>query len=240
MTKIEWTDESWNPVTGCSKISIGCKNCYAERIAKRLAGRYGYPKDAPFKVTVHIDKLDQPLRWKKPRMIFVCSMGDLFHEDVSDNVIGRVYATIMETPQHTYQILTKRPQRAIEFYKKAQEIIPSPYLEQKYLSNIWFGVSVENTQSFDRRVPLLKQIPAKVRFVSFEPLLENIRNLCLEGIDWAIVGGESGHNNRPMHLDWARVIRDHCEVDDVPFFMKQVDKIQSIPLDLVSRQYPRG
>jgi len=184
-TKIEWvrnTDgtqgETWNPVSGCTKVSEGCRNCYAERMAKRLAGRCGYPA-APnqFDVTLHPDKLDLPLRWRKPRMVFVVSMGDLFHEDVPFDFIEQIYGVMAEAKQHTFQVLTKRPGRAAEFLLNC--ILPSPH----YLNavdvpliwkNVWLGTSVENQATADERIPLLLQTPAAVRFVSAEPLLEEI------------------------------------------------------------------
>ncbi len=167
-TKIEWCEESWNPVTGCTKISEGCKNCYAEKMAKRLAGRFGYPKDNPFKVTFHENKLLEPTKWRKSHHIFVCSMGDLFHPDVIDKQIDTIFR-MMTHPMggmnhHTYLILTKRPER----------ILKSHYENFKHWKNIWLGVSVENQKTADKRIPILLKIPAKVRFVSVEPMLERI------------------------------------------------------------------
>ena len=178
-TKIEWATDTWNPITGCSPISEACQNCYAERMAKRLAGRCGYPKDEPFKVTLHPDKLDQPMRWKKPRMIFVCSMGDLFHEDVPEIEIIRVFA-VMADAQHTYLVLTKRPERM-------KEVLTSPSIANDVwlmtntgisedkpiwpLPNVWLGVTAENQARADERIPVLLQIPAAKRFVSVEPML---------------------------------------------------------------------
>ncbi len=202
-TKIEWTDATWNPVTGCTPVSEGCANCYAKRMATRLAGRCGYPKDEPFAVTLHPDRLDQPLHWKKPRMIFVCSMGDLFHEDVPSclldipfDFVNQVFAIAAMCPQHTFQILTKRPERMLEYLttwpnprevedrRDAVEIRMNSEHElshQRYwvidtwpLPNIWLGVTCENQAAADERIPLLLQCPAAVRFVSIEPMLEAV------------------------------------------------------------------
>ena len=225
-SKIEWTGVTWSPITGCTKISEGCQNCYAERMAKRLAGRFGYPKDDPFRVTFHSDRLDKPFGWKKPRVIFVCSMGDLFHKDVTDKQIDQVFNTMtfpmVDTP-HTYLILTKRPERILTGYVEHFAQWP----------NIWLGVTAENQRMADERIPILLQIPAAVRFVSCEPLLESV-NLShwlfepksnnfgdlKENINWVIVGGESGPGARPMHGDWARNIRYDCNLAGVPFFFK--------------------
>lgn len=230
-TKIEWCQETWNPITGCSKISEGCKNCYAERMSKRLAGRYGYPKHNPFAVTFHPDRLDQPLKWKKPKRIFVCSMGDLFHEKVSEYDILAIWqrmgefhdlngqiAPVEKRPGHTYLVLTKRPERALDFLSRR-------YPKGFERSNVWIGVTCENQQAADERIPILLQIPAAVRFVSCEPLLGEIdfSHLPESGaeLDWVITGGESGPGARPMHPDWARSIRGQCQAAGVPFFFKQ-------------------
>lgn len=163
-TKIEWAEKSWNPLSGCSPVSEGCANCYAERMAKRLAGRYGYPKDEPFRVTDHDDRFQDPIKWKKPRRIFVCSMGDLFHEAVRESDIGLVIYMMRRANWHSYMILTKRPQRMLHFFAN----------KEWNNDHIWLGVSVENQKRADERIPILLQIPAKVRFVSAEPLLDNI------------------------------------------------------------------
>ena len=164
-TQIDWCDKVWNPVTGCSKVSTGCKNCYAERMAKRLAGRAGYPAENPFAVTLHPDRLNEPLRWRKPRRVFVCSMGDLFHADVPDGFIFRVWQTMAATPWHTYQVLTKRPERMAEFTGVCAVMPPFA------LPNVWLGVSVEDQATADERIPHLLRCPAAVRFVSYEPAL---------------------------------------------------------------------
>jgi len=184
-TKISWTEETWNPVTGCTKVSEGCANCYAERMAKRLAGRCGYPAD-PFKVTFHPGRLDQPGKWRKPKMVFVCSMGDLFHEDISDEQIDQVYAVMAATPRHTYQVLTKRPERFRQYNASIGGTMRRDWVASRVcrllkttqipsfewpLPNVWHGTSAENQRCFDERVPLLLQTPSAVRFVSLEPLL---------------------------------------------------------------------
>lgn len=188
-------------------------------MAQRLKGRYGYPKDNPFKITFHPDRLDQPLRWKKPRRIFVVSMGDLFHEDVTDKQIDGIFERMthpmMGMDHHTYLILTKRPERILAGHQEHFAEWP----------NIWLGVTCENQQAADERIPILLQIPAAVRFVSCEPMLSEIdfSHLPESGaeLDWVICGGESGPGARPMHPDWARSIRDYCQAAGVPFFFKQ-------------------
>ncbi|MDI9379758.1 MAG: phage Gp37/Gp68 family protein [Verrucomicrobiota bacterium] len=212
-TNIEWTDATWNPVTGCTKVSQGCKHCYAERMATRLAGRYGYSADQPFRVTLRGSKLEQPFHWREPRMVFVCSMGDLFHDDVPDGFIDRVFGVIRKCPQHTFQILTKRPHGMCEYALSLSYRRPP--------SNVWLGTSVENQDAADSRIHHLLNTPAAVRFLSLEPLLGPLPGLNLEGIHWVIVGGESGPGARPMHPEWARDIRDQCVAAGVPFFFKQ-------------------
>lgn len=242
MTKIEWTEESWNPVTGCTKKSYGCRNCYAERMANRLAGRFGYSKYFPFSVTIHEDKLEKPLHWKKPRRIFVCSMGDLFHENIPFEFIKRVWNIIEQCPQHTFQILTKRPLELIAFTKwmAGDDDISIAHWPR----NCWLGVSVENQGAADARIPILLQIPAAVRFVSVEPMLGpvDLKEIkypdgdivtCVgksghlpppwngATLDWVICGGESGPGARPMHPAWARSLRDQCQDTGTSFFFKQ-------------------
>lgn len=235
-TKIEWTQETWNPVTGCTKISPGCQHCYAERMAKRLAGRYGYPKDEPFKPGVlHSDKLDEPLKWKKPRQVFVCSMGDLFHDAVPFQTIAEVFKVMRLAENHTFQVLTKRPQRMAEFieWMQAISLVDGIVSFAEAHQNIWFGITAENQEQADQRIPFLLQIPVAVKFVSVEPMLSEVdieaslyKASCFpesEGwrLDWIIVGGESGPGARPMHPEWARSIRDQCRTAKVPFFFKQ-------------------
>ncbi len=208
---IEWTDATWNPVTGCTKISPGCKNCYAERLALRLR-EMGNPRyKNGFRITLHPDQVDLPLRWAKPKMIFVNSMSDLFHEEVPLSYIAQVFELMGEAPQHTFQVLTKR-------HTRLAELMPRLPL----LANVWVGVSVENQLWADRRIPALKSVAAAVRFLSCEPLLRPISLAKhLGGIDWVIVGGESGPRARPMEPSWARAIRDECLEAGVPFFFKQ-------------------
>lgn len=208
-SKIEWTETTWNPVTGCTKISIGCKNCYAERMARRLKamGQRNYSNG--FKLTIHNHVLKNPLIWQKPTTIFVNSMSDLFHKDVSLSFIKKVFNIMNQTPWHTYQILTKRAERLADISDKLS-----------WGKNIWIGVSVENAD-FKFRIDLLRKIKAKIKFISFEPLIGCVNKLCLKGIDWVIVGGESGPNARYMSSDWVCSIRDQCLVQKTPFFFKQ-------------------
>lgn len=206
---IEWTDATWNPVTGCTKISPGCKHCYAERLSERLRAMGNPRYRNGFDVTLHPDTLDIPLRWKEPRLIFVNSMSDLFHEKVPYSFIARVFDTMCLASHHVFQILTKRASRLAEL----APALPWP-------SNVWMGVSVES-QDYVWRVALLRQVPAAIRFLSLEPLLGPITELNLDGIHWVIVGGESGPNARPMHPEWARRVRDLCQSQHVPFFFKQ-------------------
>ncbi|MGZ6224884.1 MAG: DUF5131 family protein [Syntrophales bacterium] len=209
VSKIEWTEATWNPITGCSKISPGCKHCYAERMAKRLQamGQPNYTRG--FELALHEKVLELPLMWKKPQAIFVNSMSDLFHEDVSAKFIQRVYRVIEQAHWHRFQILTKRSERLLELNPK----LP-------WSSNIWMGVSVEN-QKYAFRIEHLRKTGAKIKFISFEPLLGPICDLNLKGIDWVIVGGESGHQARPMDASWAVDIRNKCQRTKVPFFFKQ-------------------
>ncbi len=206
---IEWTDATWNPVTGCNKISPGCKNCYAERMAKRLQAM-GQPRYRNgFKLTLQPDALEEPLSWSKPKLVFVNSMSDLFHDDVSLEFIRKVFSVIERAPQHAFQVLTKRADRLLEL---------SPDLV--WPKNLWMGVSVE-TQDYVWRIERLRQVKCAVRFLSVEPLLGPIPRLPLTGIDWVIVGGESGPRAREMKPEWARAIRNRCRRYGVPFFFKQ-------------------
>ncbi|SDD27954.1 protein gp37 [Paenibacillus sp. UNCCL117] len=285
-TKIEWSDSTWNPVTGCTKVSEGCRNCYAKTFAERFEGTPGHYFESGFKVTLRPERLGQPLRWKRPRKIFVNSMSDLFHPDVPDEYIDRVFAVMALCPQHTFQVLTKRPERMREYLSDRKEVVnetiafnmmdvPTRHIGKRWggwtpaqtgeygrveipgyfddvsidwpLPNVWLGVSVENQQAADERIPLLLQTPAAVRFLSCEPLLgpvnlgkwlltqgwspsyydpDNIHGYpesepTNEHINWVIVGGESGRNARPMHPNWARSLRNQCNAAGVPFFFKQ-------------------
>ena len=206
---IEWTEATWNPVTGCTKVSAGCKNCYAERMAERLQAM-GVPQYAGgFRLTLQPGALDLPFRWKKARFIFVNSMSDLFHKEVPLEFVQRVFDVMNRCPQHTFQILTKRPELAAAY---ADRLEWSP--------NVWMGTSVENALVSDR-VRTLQTVPAQTRFLSIEPLLGPMAKLSLAGIHWVIVGGESGPGARPMKAEWVRQVRDHCLAQGVPFFFKQ-------------------
>ena len=219
-SSIEWTDMTWNPVTGCSKVSQGCKNCYAERMAKRLKamGSPRYPDG--FEVTLHPDLVDLPRRWRRPRLVFVNSMSDLFHEMVPLEFIESVFRTMAECPQHTFQVLTKRTARLAE----VSELLPWP-------PNVWMGTSVEDARVL-HRVDELRGVGAAVRFLSCEPLIGPLHGLDLAEIHWVIVGGESGPRSRPMDLQWARDVRDACEAAAVPFFFKQIGGVRK---DLAGR-----
>jgi len=222
-TKIEWTDKTWNPITGCTPISAGCERCYAKHAAwsPRLRGKFGYPDDDPFRVTFHPDRLEAPLHWKKPQKIFVNSMGDLFHDEVKPSWIDAVLDVIVATPQHIYQILTKRAHNIEhKLYDYQSDDAPLRQLGGgDYLRNLWLGVTVESARYKDR-IDVLRMIPAAVRFVSFEPLLGDVGALDLTGIHWVIVGGETGPGARMMHLLWAEHILIQCREQNVPFFYK--------------------
>ncbi len=207
---IEWTESTWNPITGCTKISDGCLNCYAERMAKRLAGRYGYPKENPFTLTLHPDRLSHPLNWKGNHNIFVCSMSDIFHSNVPDSYLFDILNIVNKCPQHTFQILTKRAKRMAKISK---DIGLWPH-------NVWIGVTVES-KNYKKRIDCLRSVNASVRFISFEPLLGNIGQINLDGINWVIVGGESGPGARPMLPEWATNIRDQCLKVNIAYFFKQ-------------------
>jgi protein gp37 len=213
-SKIEWTDATWNPVRGCTKISPGCKHCYAETFAERFRGVPGHPYEQGFDLRLVPEKLTDPLRWTKPKMIFVNSMSDLFHEDVPDDYIARV-ARVMELANwHTYQVLTKRSERMRDLLQTKLRMFGE-------LPHIWWGVSVENRRHGLPRMDHLRAAPAAVRFLSIEPLLEDLGRIDLDGIHWVIVGGESGPGARPMEKAWVVSIRDQCRAAKVPFFFKQ-------------------
>lgn len=253
-SRIEWTEATWNCVTGCSKVSQGCKNCYALRDWPRLAAPRPKPNiytgRAFTDVHCHPERLDQPLRWRKPRRVFVNSMSDIFHEDIPDDFIQAVFSTMARCPQHTFQVLTKRPER-MEYLLTTWGNQGLTLREGRgvVLPNVWLGVSVEDQDTANERIPLLLQTPAAVRWISAEPLLGPVLLTtihCLSGwldvlngwrdikrahrdseqwienrIDWVVVGGESGPNARPMHPDWARWLRNQCQAAGVPFFFKQ-------------------
>lgn len=216
-TKIEWVrnidgtqGKTWNPVTGCTKISLGCRHCYAERMAKRLAGRHGYPANRPFRVTTHPERLAYPLHWRKPTMIFVCSMSDTFHANIPSSFVMEMVHIMRQCPHHTFQVLTKRVSRMVQLSQKVG----------KWPENVWLGVTVE-TREYKNRIDALRKIQAAVKFVSCEPLLGDLGRLNLCGIDWVIVGGESGPYARKMEESWACSVRDQCKKESVPFFFKQ-------------------
>ncbi len=268
-TKIEWTDMTWNPVTGCSPISEGCQHCYARRMAYRLRGRYGYNRAKPFRVTLHPERLGDPLKCKKSMRVFVCSMGDLFHDDVPDEFIARVWwvmgqcAGYLDPSRyrgHTFLVLTKRPERMREWLRgwfdqetrkrwieslgEVYDWMSGPKYWPDVIDNVWLGVSVENQEAADERIPLLLQIPAVVHFASAEPLLGpldltrylrrsvssidhaqrvgywNVGRGLSDRLDWVITGGETGPGARPMHPDWVRNLRDQCLATKTPFFLK--------------------
>lgn len=217
-SKIEWTEVTWNPVTGCDRISTGCDNCYALTLAKRLKamGAAKYQNDGNpitsgpgFGVSIHPATLNQPYGWRAPKKVFVNSMSDLFHARVPSEFIADVFRVMSDTPQHRYQLLTKRPKRAVRLVNKVD-----------WLENIWLGVSVEN-EDHVARIDELRKVPAAVRFLSCEPLVGPLTNLNLDGIDWVIVGGESGSRARGVSHEWVREIRDQCRESGTPFFFKQ-------------------
>lgn len=209
-SKIEWTEQTWNPTTGCTKISSGCKNCYAETMAKRLQamGAHGYENG--FKISILPERLSQPLKRKKPTLYFVNSMSDLFHKSVSFEYLDQVFEVIEKTPQHTYQILTKRAIRMRDYF-----------INRTVQKNVWLGVSVENKKHGLPRIDYLREINACIRFLSIEPLIEDIGKVNLADIHWVIVGGESGAKARPMKERWVMSIKNQCKYQGVPFFFKQ-------------------
>jgi protein gp37 len=208
-TTIEWTEATWNPVTGCTKVSPGCKNCYAEQMAKRLHAMGQWRYRHGFKLTLQPQALGEPYQWMHPRLVFVNSMSDLFHEKIHLDYIKKVFKVMNDCPQHQFQILTKRSNRLKELS-----------FNLTWTKNIWMGVSVEN-QQYMFRIDALRSVPAAIRFLSIEPLLGPIKELDLTGIDWVIVGGESGPGARPMREEWVTFIRDECMKQGVAFFFKQ-------------------
>ena len=208
-TKIEWTERTWNPVTGCTKLSEGCAHCYAEVMFRRLCAM-GNPKYANgFKSSIHHEALKEPFNWKKPSTIFVCSMSDLFHKDVPFEFIDKVFRVIEETPQHNYQILTKRAERMAEYFETRN--IPH---------NAWIGITVENKET-KSRIDHIRHLDATIKFLSCEPLLGDLEELNLDGINWIIVGGESGSQARPMKEEWVLNIKRQADENNIPFFFKQ-------------------
>lgn len=270
-TGIEWTDATWNCIYGCTRVSPGCENCYAEAFTHRFSGQKGHrmegltvlKKQGPSwtgKITLAPDRLSQPLRWQRPRMIFVNSLSDVFHKDVSFPYIAAIFGVMGLAHNHTFQVLTKRHERMEEFYEWLQfeshkagrslfqtcafwlnEYKNSAYMRDHQpeqieipaeilsgevalnwpLDNVWMGVSVEDQERCEERIPYLQRIPAAVRFLSMEPMVGEVNDLDLSGIHWVILGGESGNGSRPMNPDWVRYVRDRCDEEGVPFFMKQ-------------------
>lgn len=208
-SQIEWTEVTWNPVTGCTKISPGCKFCYAERMSRRLRAMGVNKYRDGFSAAVHEDSLEEPLKWRRRRLVFVNSMSDLFHQSIPSEFIAAVFEVMNRATQHTFQVLTKRPSRVVSLDGRL-----------RWSSNIWLGTSIE-FESWLGRLSLLKKTGAQTKFLSLEPLLGPLPEIQLHGIDWVIVGGESGPGARPMEADWVRDIRDNCVRNSVPFFFKQ-------------------
>lgn len=206
---IEWTEATWNPVTGCDQVSPGCAHCYAKTFAERFKGVPGHPYEQGFGLRLWPERLNHPLKWKRPRTIFVNSMSDLFHEDVPDDFVAKVFDVMEEADHHVFQVLTKRQDRMVELAPD----LPWP-------SNVWMGVSIENRR-FIHRADALRRVPAAVRFISAEPLLGPLEGLDLDGIDWLIAGGESGPGHRRVDEGWITDLRDRCGDEDVAFFFKQ-------------------
>jgi len=208
-SKIEWTESTWNPVSGCTKVSSGCENCYAERMAMRLQamGTKGY--EDGFKVTLHPHTLEKPLKMKKPQVIFVNSMSDIFHKDIPDEYVIKIFEVMNKAHWHTFQVLTKRPERLEQIAHKL-----------KWTNNIWMGVTVEANNYVDR-VNYLRDLDIKVKFLSIEPLIDSVDKMDYRGIDWVIVGGESGYGCREIKKEWVVEIKDKCEALNIPFFFKQ-------------------
>ena len=208
-SKIEWTDKTWNPITGCTQIGDGCKNCYAKKMAHRLHAMKNPRYENEFKVTIHEDLFDAPLKMKNPSVIFVCSMSDLFHEEVNFIHIEKIFHTMERADQHIFQVLTKRPERLLQFSK-----------EHKIPDNVWVGTSLES-ETYRERVDILRNVKARIRFLSCEPLLGSLKHIDFKGIDWVVTGGESGSNARPVDKAWILEIRDICQEERIPFFFKQ-------------------
>ena len=240
-SKIEWTEATWNPVRGCTKISPGCKHCYAETFAQRFRGVVGHPYEQGFDLRLVPETLDEPLRRSKPTTYFVNSMSDIFHEGVPDYYVQSIFSVMEGAQRHTFQVLTKRAERMAKWVQDFDHWLQyaGGTTFAKKLPNAWLGVSVEDRKYGLPRVEHLRQTPAAIRFLSIEPLLEDLGEVNLTGIDWVIVGGESGPGARPMEADWARSLRNQCAAAGVAFFMKQMDKKQPIPADLFIREFPQ-
>lgn len=219
-TKIEWTNETWNPITGCTPISEGCKNCYAKRMANRLKGRFGYSKKHPFKVMLRPDRLSNPCHWHKPKMVFVCSMSDLFHKDVPFHYIEKVFLTMFNYPKHIFQILTKRPDRLKKFLDYNPTILMALCNQ-----HIWYGITAENQKRFDERMDIFQYVYVKTKFVSLEPMLGEINiKQHKDHINWVICGGETGSGARLIDPLWVLMIKEQCKQYEIPFFFKQWNK----------------
>ncbi|MCB2218009.1 MAG: phage Gp37/Gp68 family protein [Desulfobulbaceae bacterium] len=262
-TKIEWADKTWNPITGCSPVSEGCRNCYAARMAKRLAGRCGYDRDEPFAVKLHDDRLNQPAGWRKACKVFVCSMGDFFHDAVTPEMATVVLRMMVDplfgATHHTYLLLTKRIERLLR-----SDAHPEYFADYK---NVWLGVTAENQEMAEKRIPALLQIPAVVRFVSVEPMLGpvDLTDLVIKEqdggeqhfdalvcdvdpgddgpyngrcLDWVICGAETGPGARPMRIEWALDLLDQCRAAGMPFFFKKASKGDVVPPELMVREWP--
>lgn len=222
-TKIEWSEKTWNPVTGCEKVSPGCDHCYAETFAERFRGTPGHPYEQGFDLKLWPERLSIPLQWKKPAKIFVNSMSDLFHRDVPDKFIVSVFDTMIVANHHIFQVLTKRPSRLANARDLTDLILRLAVIrtgKREWPRHIWLGTSIESNQ-YIWRADKLRQVPAPIRFISAEPLLGELSDLNLEGISWLIAGAESGHGARPMDENWVRFLRDKCVSQDVNFFYKQ-------------------
>jgi protein gp37 len=226
---IEWTEATWNPVTGCTKVSPGCAHCYAETFAERWRGIPGHPYEQGFDLRLWPERLEVPVRWKRPRMIFVNSMSDLFHEDIPTAFVDRVFDSMRRAPQHTFQVLTKRPERMRDYLLERSEPAACVYAPWWPLPNVWLGTSIENRR-FVGRADVLRETPAAVRFISAEPLLGPLvmlgdswvgPDLDLDGVDWLIVGGESGPGHRPIRAEWVRDLRNYAVCSGTAFFFKQ-------------------
>ena len=241
--KIGWlnrpgtTGETWNPITGCSPVSAGCLNCYAARMAKRFGESHGYPADEPFRVTFHPDRLERPSRWKKPKTIFVCSMGDLFHEDVEAPWVYRVLEEACFCEHHTFIVLTKRPKRMATVMSHEPIVLP----------NLWLGVTAEDQAAADERVPLLLKTPAAVRWVSVEPMLEETDlAMLVDDLDWVVIGCESGPRRRPCKPEWVEALVEQCQEAGVAVYVKQLDLGGAVskdpdewPEELRIREWPK-
>lgn len=208
-SKIEWTEVTWNPTTGCTKVSSGCKNCYAEKMALRLKGMGVQKYQKGFELSIHPTVLNEPYKWSSSKVVFVNSMSDLFHEDMPFEYLEKVFKVMNENPKHIFQVLTKRAELLLEYS-----------LKLNWSDNIWMGVTVESSK-YKNRINLLRQVPASIKFLSLEPLLSSLPNLNLDKIDWVIVGGESGINSRPVKKEWVNSILTQCQEQSVPFFFKQ-------------------